>query len=121
MPFVVTVRKLSDNSVDALGRRGHYGQVHWGTARRRLMSAKNVIVVRFSLPPTDFHAAWLLKSVQLYGNADARVFVVSPMNNPDNPAHEEFASRMRSVFPNSYNGEFMTFGQIGQIVEMLRE
>jgi len=85
------------------------------------MSAKNVVVVGFSLPPTDFHAAWLLKSVQLYGNADARVFVVSPMNNPDNPAHEEFASRMRSVFPNSYNGEFMTFGQIGQIVEMLRE
>ena len=93
----------------------------WGIAKRRLELADNVVVIGFSLPPTDFYASWLLRSVQVSRHEQPRVFVVNPMNAPDHDEHAQFARRMQAVFPAGYNSEFMTFGQIADIIERLRQ
>lgn len=92
----------------------------WGIAKRRLKVADNVVVIGFSLPPTDFYANWLLRSVQASPHLQPRVFVVNPMNDPDHPEHGQFSRRMGSVFPAGYNSDFTTFAQIGDILERLK-
>lgn len=92
----------------------------WGVARRKLESATTVVVIGYSLPPTDFHSAWLLRSVHR-SNPNAQVFVVNPLNNRDHAEHAQFRERMQSVFPRGYNSDFTTFSQIQQIVERIAQ
>jgi hypothetical protein len=87
----------------------------WGVARRKLESATAVVVIGYSLPPTDFYSAWLLRSIQKH-NPNARVFVVNPSNDPNHAEHAKFRQRMLAVFPGDYDATFTSFDQIEDIV-----
>ena len=88
----------------------------WGQARYRLELASRVVIVGFSAAPTDFYAAWLLRSA-IGTKRTAEIFVVNPQNSPHHPAHEDFRRRMSSIFPRGYNSDFHAFSQIDSILD----
>jgi len=90
----------------------------WGQARYRLELASKVVIIGFSATPSDFYAAWLLRStVGAKPVHPVEIFVVNPMNSPDHPEHESFRKRMASIFPRGYNSDFQWFSQIDSILE----
>jgi hypothetical protein len=51
----------------------------WALADQSLSQAKRIVVIGYSLPPTDFHAEWLLRtSVQKNKNDKIELVVVNP-------------------------------------------
>ncbi len=91
----------------------------WGLARQRLVHASRVVIIGFSVAPTDFYAQWLLRtSVGLRNNIE--IFVVNPDNDPRATGHEDFCRRMHSIFPRGYNDEFRTFAEIDNILARIR-
>jgi hypothetical protein len=51
----------------------------WRLAYQSLSNAERVVVIGYSLPPTDFHAEWLLRtSVQKNKNEKIDLVVVNP-------------------------------------------
>ncbi len=90
----------------------------WGQARYRLETANRVVILGFSVAPTDFYAAWLLRStVGTKPAHSVEIFVVNPQNSPDHSEHEDFRNRMASIFPRGYNSEYQEFSQIDEILE----
>jgi hypothetical protein len=87
----------------------------WGLARQRLEVASKVIVIGFSAAPTDFYAAWLLRSTVGVRN-DVEVFVVNPENDPAVPNHTQFNQRMSEIFPKGFNQQFRRFSEIAEIL-----
>lgn len=68
----------------------------WGFARRRLETARRVVVIGLSFAPTDFYARWLFRStVGVRDNVE--VFVVNPSNDD-----AEFRDRMDGIFIRGY-------------------
>jgi len=90
----------------------------WGVARQKIVSASKVVIIGFSLPPTDFYASWLLRSIR---NPPNQVFVVNPMNDPTHTEHEKFKQRMLAVLPRGYNEEFASFAEIDEILARVRQ
>lgn len=90
----------------------------WGLARQKLQTAVNVVVIGFSAAPTDFYAAWLLRST--LDREDVRVIVVNPTNEEGTAGHDEFVSRMQKIFPRGYNDQFHRFEEIPAIRDVMR-
>ncbi len=90
----------------------------WGQARYKLEQARQAVIIGFSASPTDFYAAWLLRStLGIKPKHQTEIFVVNPVNRPDHPQHDDFRKRMAAIFPRGYNSEFQTFSQIDSILE----
>jgi hypothetical protein len=68
----------------------------WGLARQVLSTASKVVAVGFSAAPTDFYAAWLLRST--VGTREVELVVVNPSTRTDDKDHCAFTNRMRSIF-----------------------
>ncbi len=82
----------------------------WGLARRKLQSAKKLVVIGFSLPPSDFYVEWMLRSSTTHLGRDT-ICVVNPSNNPSDPNHVAFSKRMRDVFPRGYDCRLRHFSE----------
>jgi hypothetical protein len=87
----------------------------WGLARHRLQIASRVVVIGFSAAPTDFYAAWLLKSTVGVRDGVA-VFVINPSNDPASATNGAFNARMTEIFPKGFDTRFRTFSQIDEVV-----
>lgn len=87
----------------------------WGLARQRLLNAEKAVIIGFSAAPTDFYAAWLLRST-LGLRENVEVFLVDPKNDPALPDHQSFTSRMASIFLRGFNSDYRYFNEIGGIL-----
>jgi hypothetical protein len=87
----------------------------WGLARQRLEVASKLVLVGFSAAPTDFYAAWLVRSTVGVRN-DVEVFVVNPDNDPQALGNAEFNRRMGELFPRGFDARFRNFSQIDDIL-----
>jgi len=92
----------------------------WGLAHKRLEEASTVVVVGFSAAPTDFYAAWLLRS-SVGLRKEANVFVVNPSNIAGTEEHSGFANRMGRIFPHGYNSDFYAISQLDEIMRRVTE
>jgi hypothetical protein len=87
----------------------------WGLARHRLQVASTVVAIGFSAAPTDFYAAWLLRSTVGVRDGVA-VFVVNPSNDPASAASGAFTARMSEIFPKGFNSSFTMFSQMDEVL-----
>jgi hypothetical protein len=95
----------------------------WGHARNVLENANVIVIVGFSVPPTDFYAAWLLRNAVISQNMtgylsgrEKTIIVVDPLNDTSNQKiPNDFKMRMSKIFPQGYNSDFTTFSQINDI------
>ncbi|HKT68402.1 MAG TPA: hypothetical protein VJP83_03145, partial [Terriglobales bacterium] len=70
----------------------------WSTALQRLRSAKNIVIVGYSLPRTDIYMQYFLKSA-LGPNGDLnRIFVFDPAMYSDGESAKEMKSRYQDCF-----------------------
>jgi len=89
----------------------------WGLARGILREASRVVVVGFSAAPTDFYAAWLLRST--VGARGVLINVINPSNPEAGCARDDsndFTQRMKSIFPNDYDFSLRYFSQIDSVL-----
>lgn len=94
----------------------------WGQARQRLNRASKAVLIGFSAAPTDFYAAWLLRStLGVRPTAELEVFVVNPQNDPKHELHDDFTKRMAIIFGHGYNSDFLTFSEIDAILEKVKD
>jgi len=89
----------------------------WGLAGQRLAAADNVVIVGFSAAPTDFYAAWLLRS-SLGKLRRPNIYVVNPGNEAGVDA--SFQERMRDILPPGFNTDFHFFSDIYAVVARMR-
>ena len=87
----------------------------WGLAWRKLREASRVVVIGFSAAPTDFYAAWLLRST-IGVRKSVRVDVINPSNKRGSSGHEEFRQRMLSIFLQDYDFTLNDFSQIDEVL-----
>lgn len=92
----------------------------WGLAKRELQKASKVVIIGFSVAPTDFYATWLLRST-VGTRDDVDVFVVNPSNNGSSSGDINFQRRMESIFPLGYRSDFSEFSEIEAILERVYE
>jgi len=85
----------------------------WGLARNKLQTADRMVLIGFSVPPTDFFVHWLLHSAAL-DNPAVDVVVVNPLNDPTADGHSLFVERMREIFPYKLNTEFRQFAELDE-------
>jgi hypothetical protein len=83
----------------------------WGLARNKLEFAKRMVVIGFSVAPTDFFVHWLLRSAVL-SKPSMDVFVVNPLNDPKADGHGPFMERMKRLFPYKLNTRFQKFADL---------
>ena len=93
-------------------------RVIWGNAYSTISRAKNIVVIGFSFPPTDFYAAWLFRAA-LQRNEEAKIWMVNPSNKASHPLHDSFRERMESIFVNGYNDKYYMFDQLEEILDHL--
>ncbi len=90
----------------------------WGLAVQRLTAADKVVIIGFSAAPTDFYAAWLVRSA-LGVRKDVEIYVVNPGNGAGGDV--DFQARMRDILPHGFNSDFRLFSEIERILEKTRE
>jgi hypothetical protein len=90
----------------------------WGLARKRLEVASKIVVIGFSVAPTDFYAAWLLRSTVGIRN-DVEVFVVNPANDPVSAVNADFKRRMEEIFPRGFKSNFRTFSELAEVLKVV--
>jgi hypothetical protein len=86
----------------------------WGLAHAKLRAADVVVIIGFSVPPTDFSAYWLLHST--VGLRDIPVFVVNPANDDS-----AFRAKMCEIFSQGPNFNFREISQVAAVVEAAKK
>ncbi len=92
----------------------------WGHAKRRLENCSQAVLIGFSAAPTDFYAAWLLRStLGIRPPEEVEIFVVNPQNDPGREDADQFRQRMVSIFPRGYNSDYRVFSEVPTILERI--
>jgi hypothetical protein len=96
----------------------------WGLARSVLAAADVLVVIGFSVAPTDYYASWLLREAaadrlallrEVAGKPPLKVIIANPLNDPKKGGHQDFEIRMKKLFPQGYDSRFRSFSEVAEI------
>ena len=93
----------------------------WSNARNELSHAREIVIVGYSFPPSDFHATWLFRSASQGAARLDRIWIVNPLNDPAHQDHKAFKDRLESIFSGVHlDMRYFRFDQIKDVLDEMK-